>query len=294
VGYPVLFQEQNAYAGLTNRLLGKIAKAVFVAFSAAVPYFPEGKCLLYGNPIRTELRQLKPPGVARRYFFPSQDQAVAETAEGTNTKACGGLNSNDSPRRKEQVVLIMGGSLGAQAINRAVSGLVATTLEENPSRYIVWQTGVKYYEECIARTGSHPRLAAFPFINDMDMAYAAADLVVARAGAITCSELLVTGKPSILIPSPNVAEDHQRRNAVAMEEQGCAEALLQSSLEVQVLKALINELLEDPDRLMKMRERALKAATPDASNQIAQQVVNCAKRETATLMGTQTNRTHTV
>ncbi|CAM6097950.1 unnamed protein product [Calypogeia fissa] len=265
MGYPVVIQEQNAYAGLTNRILGFVAKAVFVAFTAAIPYFPKDKCMLCGNPIRPELRQCISAAVARRFFFP-EDQAREKSSP-----------SKDSVKMGKQVLLILGGSLGAQCVNRAAAGMVATMLEESPTRYVIWQTGPSYYDDISAQVGSHPRLAIYPFVNAMHLAYAAADLVVARAGAITCSELLGTGKPSILIPSTNVAEDHQTKNAIAMAEQGAAKVLLESSLDSSVLATSVNELLGNPQMLITMTERAMKAATPDASTQIAKHVLLLAK-----------------
>ncbi|KAG6549625.1 hypothetical protein Mapa_008603 [Marchantia paleacea] len=273
-GYPVVIQEQNAYAGITNRLLGKIAQTIFVAFWAATAYFPKDRCMLYGNPTRVELRQYVSAAVARRFFFPQDDlQRIAD------------LGHYSGKRKKKEVVLILGGSLGALAINKVVADMVVKSLEENPERYIIWQTGPKYYEEMVQRVGqTHPRLAIFPYVSAMQMAYAAADLVVARAGAITCSELLVTGKPSILIPSRNVAEDHQTKNAEAMAEGGSARVLSESSLSSSFLASMIDELLGDDILLTDMMEKALKAATPDASSQIAQHIIRLANKRVSGVM----------
>ncbi|KAL3700466.1 hypothetical protein R1sor_018488 [Riccia sorocarpa] len=267
-GYPVVIQEQNAYAGITNRLLGRIAQTVFVAFWAATAYFPKDRCMLLGNPTRVELRQYVSAAVARRVFFPN---------DGKSDEEFGGPQSGR--RRKKEVLLVLGGSLGSMAINKGVADIAVKMLEEHHGRFIIWQTGPQYYEEVLQRIGpSHPRLAIFPFVNAMHMAYAAADLVVARAGASTCSELLVTGKPSILIPSRNAAEDHQTKNAKAMAEGGCARLLPEKSLTSSALASLIDELFGNEALLMDMMEKALKAAAPDAAKQIAQHILLLANK----------------
>ncbi|KAL2651260.1 hypothetical protein R1flu_019388 [Riccia fluitans] len=271
-GYPVVIQEQNAYAGITNRLLGRIAQTVFVAFWAATAYFPKDRCMLYGNPTRVELGQYVSAAVARRIFFPNDEQRSTADLE------VAGLQSGR--RGKKEVVLILGGSLGSMAINEAMAGIAAKMLEEHPERYIIWQTGPKYYEDVLQGIAySHPRLAVFPYVNAMQMAYAAADLVVARAGASTCSELLVTRKPSILIPSRNVTEDHQTKNAEAMTEAGCARLLSEEALTSSALASLIDELLGDNVLLSDMMEKALKAAAPDAAKQIAQHILLLANKQ---------------
>ncbi|BFI24501.1 UDP-N-acetylglucosamine--N-acetylmuramyl-(pentapeptide) pyrophosphoryl-undecaprenol N-acetylglucosamine transferase [Marchantia polymorpha subsp. ruderalis] len=272
-GFPVVIQEQNAYAGITNRLLGKIAQTIFVAFWAATAYFPKDRCMLYGNPTRVELRQYVSAAVARRYFFPLDERRIADHGH------------YSEKRKKKEMVLILGGSLGALAINEAVADMAVKSLEENSERHIIWQTGPKYYEEMVQRVGqTHPRLAIYPYVSAMHMAYAAADLVVARAGAITCSELLVTGKPSILIPSRNVAEDHQTKNAEAMAEGGSARVLSESALSSSSLASMIDELLGDDVLLTDMMEKALRAATPDASNQIAQHIIRLANKRVSGVM----------
>lgn len=140
-GVAVAIQEQNAYAGVSNRVLGRIAKVAFVAFAAAIKYFPKGKCVLIGNPTRRVLQQPIDRVVALRSFFGSAE-----------------LNLSDG----EEVVVVMGGSLGARLINEAMSGVALELLEQNPRRFIIWQTGTINYESSLRRVGSHPRLALLP------------------------------------------------------------------------------------------------------------------------------------
>lgn len=220
-GVKVAIQEQNAYAGLSNRILGRVAKVVFVAFAAATAYFPDKKCILVGNPTRRVLQQRIDKLSALRTFF--------EVESGGH----------------EEVVVVMGGSLGARLINEAMAGTVLSLLEQNPRRYIIWQTGRMNHDSTLSRVGTHPRLALLPYVNAMEMMYAAADVVVARAGAITCSELLVTATPAILIPASSVAEDHQMKNARAMAEAGAATVLAERYLSADSLATEILRILGD-------------------------------------------------
>ncbi|GAQ89399.1 undecaprenyldiphospho-muramoylpentapeptide beta-n-acetylglucosaminyltransferase [Klebsormidium nitens] len=253
----VVIQEQNAYAGLANRLLGLFATAIFLAFDAARKYFPKDKCVVGGNPTRASLHTTHVSRAeSRRWFFPQLDEREAEEA---------------------QVVLILGGSLGAAALNAALErGAAAGILAPSPSRRIIWQCGPRYHEKLAQTVEEQQDLLLLPFVNRMDLAYRAADLVVGRAGAITCSELLVTGTPSLLVPSPNVAQDHQTKNALAMESFGAALLMEERQLSADSLIENVERLLGDRQRLDTMRSRALAAVKPNAARDIALAVIKVA------------------
>ena len=245
-GRPTIVQEQNAYAGLTNRLLARRARRIHIAFPEARDYLPPGRCVLSGNPTREELRRA--------------DRLEAREALGIPRDAL--------------LLFVFGGSLGSHAINaaiekrweawRAVDGL-----------HLLWQTGEQYYEDIDRRTPNVDQVKLEPYVERMDLAYAAADLVVSRAGAITCSELMVTGTPSILVPSPNVAEDHQTKNAKSMADHGAALLLPESQLEARI-PGHVRALLQDNARRKAMSNAARALARPEAADVIAQDVLTLA------------------
>lgn len=247
-GVPIVIQEQNAYAGLTNRLLGKRAQRIHVAFVEAKDYLPSGRCVYSGNPIRREL-------------------LLAEAEEG--------LDHYGIPPYSF-VLAVLGGSLGSRAINEAVARNMESLLQEE-NVFVIWQSGKQYFEEMRERVAEHPRLRLLEYIDRMDLTYAAADLAVSRSGAITCTELMVTGTPSILVPSPNVAEDHQTHNARSMANSGAAVLLPETELEAR-LAAEFNELRKNPKRLREMSEAALQIARPKAAEEIAEDVLLLAQR----------------
>jgi UDP-N-acetylglucosamine--N-acetylmuramyl-(pentapeptide) pyrophosphoryl-undecaprenol N-acetylglucosamine transferase len=245
---PVVIQEQNAYAGLTNRLLARRAARIHIAFPEATHFFPTDKCVLSGNPTRAELLQVDRVAARRALDLPEQ----------------------------AAVLFVFGGSLGSGAINQAVE----TRLSEILSReevYVLWQTGTCYFEAVAARIGPHPRLRIMKYVDRMDLTYAAADLALCRAGAITCSELMVTGTPAILVPSPNVTADHQTKNARSMADAGCAVHLPEGSLDEQMMNEL-EGLLVDEDRRRQMANAARRAARPDAAERIARDILDLARR----------------
>nr|BAH23791.1 MurG transferase [Physcomitrium patens] len=254
-GTAVAIQEQNAYAGVTNRILGRVAKVIFIAFAAATSYFPKQKCVFIGNPTRRVLQQRIDRLSALRYFF-------------------GDLNVDG--HEDLEVVVVMGGSLGARIINETMAEIASSLLEQKRGRYIIWQTGTINYDSTMRRVGSHPRLALLPYVDAMEMMYAAADIVVARAGAITCSELLVTATPAILIPATSVAEDHQMKNARAMAEGGAATILPERDLVAERLATVILNILGDNAEQRRMQNAALRMAAPDAAQQLAKHVLSLA------------------
>lgn len=245
-GRPLLIQEQNAYAGLTNRLLSYLAERIHLAFPEAKDWVPAERAVVSGNPTRQSLGEADPDKARTSFRLP--------------------LDS--------RVVLVMGGSLGSAAINGAVEHNLEALLREDDV-HVVWQTGERYYNGLADRIGEHPRLRLVEYIDRMDQAYAAADLVVCRAGAITCSELMVTGTPSVLVPSPNVVADHQTKNARSMERAEAAVLLPEPELEDRLVDT-VSDLLGDPDALDRMADAARQRARPQAAETIAHDVLRLA------------------
>jgi UDP-N-acetylglucosamine--N-acetylmuramyl-(pentapeptide) pyrophosphoryl-undecaprenol N-acetylglucosamine transferase len=248
LGRRVLIQEQNAYPGVTNRLAGRWADEIHLAFPEATRYFRQERCRLTGNPIRGELRRAD-RGNGRRFFEIPTDA---------------------------QLVFIFGGSLGSLAFNRVLTDVARQLVPGN--RYLIWQTGDRYYDRVRAAVGEHERIRLLRYIDRMDLAYAACDLVVARSGAITCSELMVTGTPALLIPSPNVAENHQMRNAESLVAAGAAATLKEADMESSLVQT-VDDLLADPAALQLMGDSAARIGRPDAAAQIARAVLRLAGAE---------------
>ncbi|XP_039116437.1 UDP-N-acetylglucosamine--N-acetylmuramyl-(pentapeptide) pyrophosphoryl-undecaprenol N-acetylglucosamine transferase-like [Dioscorea cayenensis subsp. rotundata] len=253
-GIKFVIQEQNSFPGLTNRSLAPYAEKIFLAFNACVKYFPKEKCVVSGNPVRLALRRYVSKAVARSHFFP---KASAKNGD-----------------EKAQVVLVLGGSSGAYALNIAVLNMYYEMLLEHKNRYIIWQTGADGYNEMESLVKNNRRLLLTPFLHSMDLAYAAADVVVSRAGAMTCTEILTTGKPSILIPSPTVADDHQTKNAYIMADVAGSKVIPQDELDSSCLEIAINEVLGDEKLMAEMSEKALSVARPNASAEIAQDMLS--------------------
>lgn len=249
-GLPIVIQEQNAYAGMTNRLLGRRAARIHVAFVEAKDYLPPEKCVYSGNPTRREL-------------------LVADRIQARE--------SYEVPPRAF-VLAILGGSLGSRAINEAVVRNVEALLEDDLT-FVIWQSGGRYHEEMTRRAPVHPRLRLLKYIDRMDLTYAAADLVLSRSGAITCSELMVTGTPSILVPSPNVAEDHQTHNAQSMQRSGAAVLLPENEIDARLVDE-IRALRGDPRRLLELADAARQFARPNAAMTIASDVLRLIGYET--------------
>jgi len=245
-GIPVLIQEQNSYAGITNKILARKAAKICVAYSGMERFFPAEKILLTGNPVRQELSTaLNLKDAADNYFKLSKDR---------------------------KTILVIGGSLGARTINESL--LLGIQELERSGVQVVWQTGKAYYQKIKAATDEAGCSGIFvhEFISRMDLAYAAADLVISRAGASSVSELCNLGKASILVPSPNVAEDHQTKNALALVEQGAAEMVKDVEAGQQLVRQAIN-LLGNDAQLVKLRENALKLAHANAAEVIATEVL---------------------
>ncbi len=251
MGIPTLIQEQNSYAGVTNKILAKSAKKICVAYEGMEHFFPKEKIVLTGNPVRQGL-------VDSRI-------SKAEASEKF------GLDKN------LKTVLIIGGSLGARTLNESVLG----HLDEirNSDVQFIWQTG-KYYSDEIKKRMSEVKpldnLRVMDFISDMDYAYAVADLVVSRAGAGSISELCVLNKPAILIPSPNVAEDHQTKNAMALANKSAAIFLKDADAPEKLVEMAINTV-NDSDMLRTLAENAGKMAFRNSADVIADEVCKLAE-----------------
>lgn len=250
MGIPTLIQEQNSYAGVTNKILAKSAKKICVAYEGMERFFPKEKIVLTGNPVRQGLVDSKI----------SKEEASKKFGLDKNLKT----------------VLIIGGSLGARTLNESVLG----HLDEirNSDVQFIWQTG-KYYSEEIKRRMAEveplANLRVMDFISDMDYAYSAADLVVSRAGAGSISELCVLNKPAILIPSPNVAEDHQTKNAMALANKNAALFLKDSDAPGKLIEMAISTV-NDADLLRTLSENAGKMAFRNSADVIADEVCKLA------------------
>lgn len=252
MGIPILLQEQNGFAGVTNKLLKNDASKICVAYEGMERFFPADKIILTGNPVRQNLTSGTKAG-ALKYF----------TEEF-------GVHFEEGKRN----LLIIGGSLGARTINEAIgAGLQAL---HDAGIQVVWQTG-KYYYDKIRETVTIPEgVIVTPFLSNMPDAYAWADVVVSRAGASSISELCLLGKASILVPSPNVAEDHQTHNAMALVRKDAAILVK----DIEATDKLVPEaitLLGDPDRIQVLHTNVLTLAQTDSANRIAKEVMRLAK-----------------
>ena len=238
-GIPTLLQEQNGYPGVTNKLLAKKADAICVAYDNMDRWFPADRIVMTGNPVRAAI--------------------TAVTATPAEAKKALGFD----PGRP--LVLSVGGSLGARTVNEAISAAIPQI--EKAGAQLLWQTGKLYADECSAKAQGHPDVHASAFIDDMAMAYRAADLVVSRAGAGTISELELVGAPVILIPSPNVAEDHQRKNALALVYKDAA-VLIEDAEATAKLGAELERLLADADTRRSMSQSIKAMSRPNAASDI--------------------------
>jgi len=247
---PCLIQEQNSYAGITNKLLAAGAARICVAYEGMERFFRKEKILLTGNPVRQDLlRSLNQKEAALKHFGLKPDRPV---------------------------LLVLGGSLGARSINRAVQQQLESI--EKSGVQLIWQTGKYYYEEIMAANAelNNKAILITDFISRMDYAYALADLVVSRAGAGSISEFALLGKAVLLVPSPNVAEDHQTQNALALVRKGAAVMIGdEEACEKLIPEALA--LLEQPGRLQELRSAIKKMALPHAAEHIADEIMKLAK-----------------
>jgi UDP-N-acetylglucosamine--N-acetylmuramyl-(pentapeptide) pyrophosphoryl-undecaprenol N-acetylglucosamine transferase len=246
MGIPTLIQEQNSFAGVTNKLLARRASVICVAYDGMEKYFPSEKIIKTGNPVRQNFDNLKSLQNEALSFF--------------------------NLKKEFPVILVLGGSLGAGSINNSLSDNIGK-LRDSDCQWL-WQTGKYYFENVTALvslsfTGN---ISVHGFINRMDYAYAAADIIVSRAGAGTISELCLVGKPVILVPSPNVAEDHQTRNAEALSSRDAA-ILIPDKHVVQSLVDEAIKLISDKSRRDILSENIVKMANRDADKRIAEEIL---------------------
>lgn len=244
---PTLIQEQNSFPGITNRLLSKSVKRICTAHKEIERYFPKEKLVLTGNPVREDI-------------FQNLTQKRAEAYDYFN------LNIN------KKTIFVFGGSLGARSINQALAAN-ADLLAQNPDIQVLWQAGKLYIETMKqSETAQLSNVEIRTFIDRMDLAYAMADVVIGRAGALTISELCLVGKPAILIPSPNVAEDHQTKNAMALVTQDAAVIVKdKEAKELIITKAI--EILESPTIREKLSQNIFKLKKENAAERIAEEVL---------------------
>ena len=250
MGIPCLIQEQNSYAGVTNKLLAKKAEKICVAYEGMERFFPAEKIIMTGNPVR---------------------QALLNT---TITRELALKNLGLDPAKK--TILLLGGSLGARTIN--VSVLLHLDLVKSTEVQFIWQTGSTYSAAIKEELKGEniPNLKVTDFITDMAAAYKAADLVISRAGAGSISEFCLLGKPVILVPSPNVAEDHQTKNALALSSREAAIHVKDADAPANLLELAVHTVNDD-NKLKSLSENVLKLALPDSAEIIAKEVIKLAK-----------------
>ena len=241
MGIPILLQEQNGFAGVTNKLLKDKAAKICVAYPGMERFFPADKIILTGNPVRQNLTT----GTRRKDGHPS--------------------------------LLIIGGSLGARTINEAMIAAISgqQSAISNQKIHIVWQTGKAYYERCQAAweaAGCPANIEVHDFLSDMPDRYAQADLIISRAGASSISEICLLGKPAILVPSPNVAEDHQTHNAMALVNREAAVLVKDVEAADKLIPTALT-LIQDNRQLESLHTHALALAERDSAKRIAEEVI---------------------
>lgn len=245
-GIPTLIQEQNSYAGITNKLLAKKAQKICVAYEGMEKYFPKDKILLTGNPVRQDLLdKIGNREEAIQYFDLDQNK---------------------------KTILVIGGSLGARTINQSI---IKDIDKIGKSEFqLLWQTGKYYFEDAkkVAEETGFGNIKVLDFIKRMDMAYAAADIIISRAGAGTISELCLVGKPVILVPSPNVAEDHQTKNAMSLVKKGAAVMIKDIEAEEKLINEIL-ELIEDTEKQKILSKNIDGMALRDSAKIIAEEVL---------------------
>jgi len=246
----ILLQEQNSYAGLANKTVAKRAAVICVAYDNMDKFFAAEKVVLTGNPIRDSILQ----------SHITKAEAVKDLA----------LDSELS------TMLILGGSLGARTVNESIIQNIDKLIEANIN--VIWQTGSLYYREMIERMGDKidGSIKLVEFIGKMEQAYAAADLVISRAGALTISELCIAGKPVVFVPSPNVAEDHQTKNAMALVNLKAAEIITDKDAVDQLIEKAL-AVLNNSDRLDTLAQNIKDLAKPEATKDIATKALSLIK-----------------
>lgn len=244
-GIPVLLQEQNSYAGVTNRILAKSAAKICVAYEGMERYFPKEKIVLTGNPVRHDL------------LLSSKEKPAAQKHFGL--------------QEGKKVILLIGGSLGARTLNESIFRNIDLLAKSDV--HLIWQCGKYYYEQAkqILYESGAKNVTLLPFIKEMNLAFLAADLIISRAGAGTISELCLVGKPVILVPSPNVAEDHQTKNALSLTTKNAAVFVADKDAESELVKIALL-LMSDELKCSMLAENIKKLAIRDSSERIVNEV----------------------
>lgn len=247
IGIPTVIQEQNSYPGITNKLLGKKANKICVAYENLERFFPKENMVLTGNPVRQDL-----------------------IATGANKNEAIAYFKLDASKK---TLLVLGGSLGARRINQLIASELDFLLSQNMQ--IIWQCGKLYFEE-YKHFSDKENVQVLSFIDRMDLVYAAADVVISRAGASSVSELCIVAKPVIFIPSPNVAEDHQTKNAKAIVDKKGAILLKEKELETQ-FETVFKDLISSEEKQQQLSENIKQLALPNATKQIVDEIVKLIK-----------------
>ncbi len=245
---PTLIQEQNSYPGITNKLLSKKANAICVAYDHLERFFPKEKIIKTGNPVRQDLLNVASKRVEALEFF--------------------GLDS------AKKTILVLGGSLGARSINQLIEKELDFLKSQNVQ--VVWQCG-KFYIDTYQKFDQEAGVQVHEYLNRMDLAYAAADIIISRAGASSISELCIVGKPTVFIPSPNVSEDHQTKNALSIVKEKAAVLLKESELDG--FDQVMSNLLKDKEQQSLLSENIKKLALPNATKDIVDQIENLLKEK---------------
>ena len=246
-GVPTVVQEQNSYPGITNKLLSKKAGVICVAYENLERFFPKEKIVLTGNPVRQDLIDIASKREEAMAFF--KLDATKKT------------------------LLVLGGSLGSRRINRLIEKELEHIKKNNVQ--VIWQCGKLYFDEYTKYNGANVQVVAF--IEKMDFVYAAADLIISRAGASSVSELCIVGKPVIFIPSPNVAEDHQTKNANAVVEKKGALLLKEANLDSE-FGSVFESLLNDEKQQQELSQNIRKLALPQATTKIVDEIIKLIKK----------------
>jgi len=247
MGIPTLIQEQNSYPGVTNKLLASKVNKICVAYQDMESYFPPNKIIITGNPVRQDILSLNSKTREEGYMY-------------------FGLKGN------QKTVLSLGGSLGALTINESIYNHIDLFIQNNVQ--LIWQTGKAFYHKAIeiVREKNAANIKVYDFISRMDYAYSVADVVISRAGAITISELTLTAKPSILVPSPNVAEDHQTKNAMTLVKNDAAMLITDVEARVKLVEEAI-KLLNDEFRLNVYKSNIARMAIKNSDEIIAKEII---------------------
>lgn len=250
MGFPTLIQEQNSYAGLTNKMLAKKADRICVAYEGMERFFPADKIVFTGNPIRADIE----------HMTVSRDEGINHFELDNNAK----------------ILLVIGGSLGARSINNMILNNLSAikTYHEQYGMQVIWQTGKWMYNDAVQavkQASMESIVKVHQFISRMDLAYASADVIISRAGAIAISELCIVGKPTILIPSPNVAEDHQTKNALALADKGAAIMIRDNECGETGINTVV-ELINNDEKKKAMCQNIRSLAKYDAAERIVDEI----------------------